>query len=94
MVISAQHSDFNGHHGVGWGREGWERGDGDLGLSLIISTMCRGDTQQTQSKSENNKNKMKLEDLLGIFHPGVFKLPQPVSKGSRQVIPLPLRAEV
>lgn len=31
MVISAQHSDFNGHHRVGWGREG-ERVMGDLGF--------------------------------------------------------------
>lgn len=40
-----------------------------LALSLIISTTCKGDMHQKQNKSENNKNKSKLEDLLDIFHP-------------------------
>lgn len=69
MVISAQHYDSEGHNQRGWkvvSKHGF--------VLNHIHSMLRIYTPNTnQNKSENNKNKTKLDHLVGIFQTGVLE---------------------
>lgn len=69
MILSAQHYDSDGHN---------QRGEKVVSkhgfvLNHIYSMLEIYTPNTNQNRSENNKNKTKLEDLVGIFQTRVLE---------------------